>query len=292
MGTFGHKLFDDDFALDVRDSFIEALRDGLTPEQATDLLRDQFAASLNEEEEAAVFWLALAETQWKLGRLIDGVRVKALEAVDSGVNPSEWGELAGKRRSELERIRKRLLSEQSDPKRLPKGVPKLRSGDVFRFTHIFDNPEGKFRVHFYGRVIVGYDAAFYNNNNLHYIRINKVRDALSRGEKTLGASNLPFELEDVLLLDVAFIGSCYAGFAEGKYRVIGNVPLEAKFTRPILFYRRPVGSDICFVYDIWDSKVPHEEREVHITELDPRIEQWSATHHRTVLGRLGLPYGK
>src|SRR5262245_19409500 len=109
MGTLGHKLFDDDFALDVRDAYIEALTSGVTSQQATDSLLEQFAPALTDEDEAQVFWMALAETQWNLGRLVDGVRARALEAVDVEVG-EEWGELRKKRSSELARIRKKLLA--------------------------------------------------------------------------------------------------------------------------------------------------------------------------------------
>jgi hypothetical protein len=280
MGTSGHRLFDDDFALDVRDAYIEALRDGLDSQQATNSLLGQFAAALEDSDEAAVFWLALAETQWNLGRLIDDVRARAVEAVDTGAS-TEWGDLQKQRAAELARIRKKLLSDQPRSKRLPKGMQKVQSGDVFRFAHSFEGH----RVHFYGRVIVDHHAAFYTNSALDHIARRRVQDAHRRGELPR-PEDREFKLEDVKLLDVAFIGSCYGGFAAGKYRLLGNVPLEDKFKQPLYFYHRAVGDDVCRVFDIWR---PREEREVDIAELDPRIERWSALGHYDVLLRLGLP---
>ena len=44
----------------------------------------------NDEDEACVFWLALAATQSKLGRLIDLVRDRAIEIIDSGADLRRW----------------------------------------------------------------------------------------------------------------------------------------------------------------------------------------------------------
>ena len=74
MGTFGTTIFSDDFACDIRDELKEFIGDGITPEQATSQLRNEYSDSLKDDDEASVFWLALAATQWKTGRLLDNVK--------------------------------------------------------------------------------------------------------------------------------------------------------------------------------------------------------------------------
>lgn len=62
MGTFGTAIFSDDFACDIRDEFKELIGDGMTSEQATQTLTKSYSASLNDSDEASVFWLSLAAT--------------------------------------------------------------------------------------------------------------------------------------------------------------------------------------------------------------------------------------
>lgn len=51
MGTFGHKIFDNDFALDVRDAYLDYLFDGLSSTQATAQLEGDFAHSLQDSDD-------------------------------------------------------------------------------------------------------------------------------------------------------------------------------------------------------------------------------------------------
>ena len=69
MDAWGTALFSDDTARDVRESYMELVGDGLTGEEATKALIGEWSASLNDPDESPVFWLALAATQWRCGRL-------------------------------------------------------------------------------------------------------------------------------------------------------------------------------------------------------------------------------
>jgi hypothetical protein len=84
MGAWGTALFSDDTACDVRDSCIDLVGDGLTGPEATKALLREWSASLNDPDESPVFWLALAATQWRCGRLEDHVLQQALNVIDSG----------------------------------------------------------------------------------------------------------------------------------------------------------------------------------------------------------------
>ena len=79
MGAWGTAIFSDDTAGDVRDRFRELIGKGLSTEQATDKLFRQYASSLNDPDDGSPFWLGLAVTQWKCGRLLERVKAKALD---------------------------------------------------------------------------------------------------------------------------------------------------------------------------------------------------------------------
>lgn len=283
MGTFGHKIFDDDFALDVKDAYLDCVFDGLSSAEATAKLEDDFEHSLRDSDEESVFWLALSEVQWDKGRLTEFVLHKALSVLEEPVCPETWGDLAKKRRTELARLEKKLKREPPKEKRLVRRVPKLESGDVFRFSLDQPGADGE-PIHFYGRVLIDHHAAFYSNYSLSNTRMREYM-AERRNGNTESHPRSSFELRDVLEMDVVFVGSCYAGFHDRKYKVIGNVPLEPKFKKPIRFYHRPVASNRCAVFDIWN---PNESISHDISDLHPQIEQWSATDHKYVLQRLGI----
>ena len=87
MGTWGTGLFDDDLAADVRDDFRELVAEGLTLDKATDHLLREYSGAVLDSDEGPVFWLALADTQWKLGRLDKRVKSEALRVISDGSRP-------------------------------------------------------------------------------------------------------------------------------------------------------------------------------------------------------------
>jgi hypothetical protein len=84
MGTWGVALFSDDLAADLRGDFRELIGEGLTATQAVDKLIDEYSASLDDEDEMPVFWLAIAAVQWQLGRVEERTKQNALQVIDEG----------------------------------------------------------------------------------------------------------------------------------------------------------------------------------------------------------------
>ena len=82
MGAWSTAIFSDDTAADVRDAFTDFVAEGLNAPDATARLVQESTESLEDEDDAVVFWLALAATQWKLGRLTDDVRDRAVAIID------------------------------------------------------------------------------------------------------------------------------------------------------------------------------------------------------------------
>ncbi len=81
MGAWGIGLFSDDLACDVRDEFTALIGEGLSAGEATAALVENYRTAIGDPDEGPVFWLALALTQWKIGRLQDEVRDRALSII-------------------------------------------------------------------------------------------------------------------------------------------------------------------------------------------------------------------
>jgi hypothetical protein len=143
MSAWGTAIFSDDTAADTRDAFTHFIAEGLTPAQATERLIAESADILDDEDDAGVFWLSLAATQWRLGRLVDSVRDRAIEIIESGTELRRWqhnprAEL-DRRKKHLDKLRTQLLTPPSKPKTvkpLEKSSTDFKTGDVA--TYRFD----------------------------------------------------------------------------------------------------------------------------------------------------------
>jgi len=142
MGAWGVKLYDDDLALDVRDEYKKLLEENeknqYTNEELTEKMTEEFIDALDFEEDAAVFWLALADSQHRYGRMIPAVQEKALEIIDKRQGMALWEEQGEKlykqREKVLDALREKLLSPQPKEKNIRKKEPYIcpwQIGDVF-----------------------------------------------------------------------------------------------------------------------------------------------------------------
>jgi hypothetical protein len=122
VGTTGPALFSDDLACDVRDEYRAHIEDGLTAEQASAAILTKYAAEASDPEMTVTFWVALAVTQSRLGRLQDSVRDRAVQLIDAGGDLARWESenprLAPRRAAALARAREQLGGEQPQPRRL------------------------------------------------------------------------------------------------------------------------------------------------------------------------------
>jgi hypothetical protein len=123
MGTWGLALYSDDTACDIRDAYRDLLGDGHEGAAATDALLAEYREALEDPDEASVFWLALADTQWRVGRLEPRVLDRALTVIDAGLDLRRWDEAPRdreKRAKLLDELRAKLTSKAPAPKRIPK----------------------------------------------------------------------------------------------------------------------------------------------------------------------------
>ena len=92
MGVWGFSLYENDIGSDVRAYFEAQLRNGKSGSTITQELVEQYQDALADPEDAPAFWLALADTQWDLGRLEKGVKDKALLYLEYGGRLFEWAQ--------------------------------------------------------------------------------------------------------------------------------------------------------------------------------------------------------
>ena len=137
MGAWGTAIFSDDTAADVRDAFTDFVAEGLSASEATKRLVRESAEILAEDDDATVFWLALAAAQWKLGRLLEDVRDRAIAIIDGDDDLRRWEDNSrsevNQRKKHLAKLREQLLSPQPKPRKLKpfrKSSTDFRVGDV------------------------------------------------------------------------------------------------------------------------------------------------------------------
>lgn len=123
MGAWGTGIFSDDNASDLREEYRDLISDGVPGPEATDRLIAQWTPRGDPDLEP-VFWLALALTQWNLGRLEERVKDEALRVIADGsaIRPWVGGPDERKRRAVLEAAKLKIESPQPPLKAIKKRV--------------------------------------------------------------------------------------------------------------------------------------------------------------------------
>jgi hypothetical protein len=121
VGTWGVALFSDDIAADLREDFRDLIGDGLSVSSVVDKLIKEYTPDGDPDTEP-VFWLALSAVQWKLGRLDDRTKQRALTIIEIGQDLERWIDikLRKKRETVLLKLKDQLLSPQPAPVKIPK----------------------------------------------------------------------------------------------------------------------------------------------------------------------------
>lgn len=115
MGTYGATLFHDDTASDVRNYFLNLLRQGFSAEESSKALLTQWATSIYDNDDGPVLWLALAATQLSMAvckRICSSKRC-VWGGIDDGSNLSRRsGKLLTGWREVLAEFRTKLIGPQ------------------------------------------------------------------------------------------------------------------------------------------------------------------------------------
>ena len=158
MGAWGTGLYQDDVAMDVRDTYKDQLHRGKTGEEITRELMEDYEDFLDDMEDGPVFWFALADTQWTLGRLEDNVKERALSCLENGGDAWRWETEGAAKVRAREKVLQKLNEKLSTPQPPKKKVSQYRLyqckwnlGDVFAYC--FDSEYSK-QNGFYGQYVV------------------------------------------------------------------------------------------------------------------------------------------
>ena len=94
MGTWGSGLYSNDSTVDVKEIYMQFLQQQFSNEEAYEKTKQDCYEYFGTDIEP-LFWYALADTQWELGRLLPEVKSKALEWIEKKGGIDVW-ESAGK----------------------------------------------------------------------------------------------------------------------------------------------------------------------------------------------------
>lgn len=90
MGHWGIGIFENDIAADVKDLMEELLEQGLTIDEATAQVLDEYEDELEDEEDGFDALLAIAQIQISCGALQEEIGQAVLELIDSGADAPRW----------------------------------------------------------------------------------------------------------------------------------------------------------------------------------------------------------
>lgn len=158
MGAWGTSLYSNDPASDIRGDYVDKLRRGKPNEDATQELIDENRDIMGNIEEEALFWFALADTQWNYGRLLPQVKEKAMYFLSQETELERWKESGQKQLNAWKKTLSALKDKLESPQPTVKKVSKYRLyqckwklGDVFayQFSSGYSEEKG-----FYGKYTV------------------------------------------------------------------------------------------------------------------------------------------
>ena len=140
MGTWGYGLYQNDIAQDVKSYYTEQLHFKDDSKAITNELISEHQFEIQDEDLAPVFWFALADTQWNLGRLEEIVKVNALKYIESGNDLMRWSNenpsQFKSRKAVLDKLESKLKSPQPPKKKIRRYrlyKCEWKKGDVFAY---------------------------------------------------------------------------------------------------------------------------------------------------------------
>ena len=145
MGAWGTGLYQDDTTCDVKEEYLNLLKIGKGPKEAMEEMIINWEDCIEDVEAGTLFWFALAETQWKYGLLDEKVKEIALKYIEEGIDLERWEEdqkLYTKRKTELEKLKEKLGSEQPKGKKIPKMTfqrANWKIGDIILYQILNEN---------------------------------------------------------------------------------------------------------------------------------------------------------
>ena len=129
MGAWGTKLYQNDIASDIKESYINKQRAGRTAEEAFRELMEENQADFEDDDDKYHAWYALADVMWKYGHLTKEIKDRVLKLIENEpveelwVNPKE----IKSRTAVLEGLKHKLMSELPPYKKIAVHKPFITS---------------------------------------------------------------------------------------------------------------------------------------------------------------------
>lgn len=120
MGTWGTGLFQNDLSEDVRDDYIGKLKAGKSDEEALQEILDEYKEESKDDDEKYDFYVSLADTLWKKGRLTEEIKNKTFEIMEEEKISERWQteKLKKERMRVLDKFKEKLLSPMPERKKV------------------------------------------------------------------------------------------------------------------------------------------------------------------------------
>ncbi len=138
MGAWGTGLYQNDLSADVKDDYISKLKGGKTDEEALQEIMEEYREEMEDVDCKYDFFLGLADTLWKKGRLTEELKTKALEMLEEEITSDRWEseKLRKERNRVLDRLKEELNSPMPERKKVSVHKPYKtgwKEGEVYAF---------------------------------------------------------------------------------------------------------------------------------------------------------------
>lgn len=120
MGCWGVGILQDDTAWDVYEAYFDLHNEGKAQPIIRNILETKYADIIADEEESSVFWFALAEAEWELGKVQPDVLQQVTGIITSGTDLQRWTEVDKTIRKKRQRILQTFLERVSAPNKRPR----------------------------------------------------------------------------------------------------------------------------------------------------------------------------
>lgn len=295
MGIWGVKLYQNDIGDDVQAFYKDQLRRGLSGPEITKRLIEENQELLADEDDASDFWYALADTQWKMGRLEDLVKKSALHFIENGAGLRRWQNSGHKTLTQREQVLQELKERLQTPQPPEKKVSQYRLyrcqwklGDVYAYPL---ESEVAQEAGIMGSFLLLHKVGETTWWPGHIIPVVRVKFALS-----LPASETEFDSLDYLQVSQCHPVCFLQGYKGGMY-VNGEeveVPLTNKYgeipeycLKLLNTSSRTIPKKLVYIGNYTDIRVPAME---YISPMGD-IPGYAWSHFESVLIRLYQKFG-
>ncbi len=143
MGAWGTAISSDDTVLDIVSTYKDTLKKTQSYSKARESVEEQYSSEVLDEEEQHLYWLALAEVQWKYDNLDEDVILNVKTIISKGKGLELWREEGNKillkREKVLEVFLKKISGRNTKPTKMPKIIKRkvlFQDGDCLSIERI------------------------------------------------------------------------------------------------------------------------------------------------------------